>query len=124
MLWANFHLLFWLSLVPFFTGWMDETQFATPPVVAYGVDLLMAAVAYYILEQTLIAAEGNVSRVRAAVGADVKGWVSVGCYIAGILAALLLSPWVGIALYAVVAAMWFVPDRRIERALGSTLSDE
>jgi uncharacterized membrane protein len=120
VLWANLHVLFWLSLIPFCTGWMDDTHFATLPVAVYGCDLLLAALAYYLLERALIASEGKNSRVRMAVGAEIKGWVSVGCYLAGILAALLWAPWAGIALYAVVGAMWLVPDRRIERAIGQS----
>ena len=117
VLWANMHLLFWLSLIPFTTGWMGENDFATLPVAVYGFNLLMAALAYYILERALIAAQGPESRLKMAVGAEIKGWVSVGCYVAGILAALFITPWISFALYAFVAVMWFIPDRRIERAL-------
>src|SRR3954454_20931872 len=84
VLWANLHLLFWLSLIPFFTGWMNDTELATLPVAAYGFDLLMAALAYYFLERSLIAAERDGSRLRAAVGADLKGWVSLGIYVVAI----------------------------------------
>ena len=117
-LWANLHLLFWLSLTPFVTGWMGENHFATIPVVLYGIDLLGAAIAYYILERALIAVHGSDTRLATAVGADIKGWVSVVVYVLGILAALLISPRLGIGLYALVALMWLVPDRRIERVLG------
>jgi uncharacterized membrane protein len=117
VLWANLHLLFWLSLTPFVTGWMGENAFAAVLVVAYGFDLLMAALAYYILERALIAAGSGNSSLRAAVGGDIKGWVSVAAYVAGILAALFWSRWVGVGLYACVALIWVVPDRRIERML-------
>ena len=119
VLWANLHLLFWLSLIPFVTAWMGENEFATLPVAVYGFDLLMAAFAYYFLERTLIAAQGKGSRLKMAVGAEVKGWVSIGFYLAGILAALLWTPWVSLGCYAFVALMWLVPDRRIERVLRS-----
>jgi uncharacterized membrane protein len=118
VLWANLHLLFWLSLIPFVTGWMGENEFAAIPVAVYGADLVMAALAYYVLERTLIAAQGENSRVKLAVGAEMKGWISVALYVAGILAALLWTQWVALGLYAFVALMWLVPDRRIERALG------
>jgi uncharacterized membrane protein len=118
VLWANLHILFWLSLIPFVTGWMSENEFAAVPVAIYGFDLLMAALAYYILERTLIAAQGPESRLKMAVGAEIKGWVSVGIYVTGVLVALLWTPWVALALYALVALMWLIPDRRIERALG------
>jgi uncharacterized membrane protein len=117
VLWANLFLLFWLSLTPFVTGWMGENEFATLPVAVYGFDLLMAALAFYILERTLIAAQGKESRLKMAVGAEIKGWISVGIYIAGILAALFWTPWVSLGLYGLVALMWLVPDRRIERLL-------
>lgn len=117
-LWANLHLLFWLSLIPFFTGWMGENEFAAIPVAVYGFDLLMAALAYYVLERALIAAQGKDSRLKTAVGAEMKGWISVALYLAGILAALLWTHWVALGLYAFVALMWLVPDRRIERVLG------
>jgi uncharacterized membrane protein len=118
VLWANLHILFWLSLIPFVTGWMGANEFATLPVAVYGFNLLMAALAYYVLERTLIAAQGKESRLEMAVGAEIKGWVSVGVYIAGIAATLLWTPWIGLGLYAFVALMWLVPDRRIERVLG------
>jgi uncharacterized membrane protein len=119
VLWANLHILFWLSLIPFVTGWMGENQFATIPVAVYGFDLLMAALAYYVLERTLIAAQGKDSRLKMAVGAEIKGWVSVVIYVAGIVAALLWTPWVSLGRYGLVALMWLVPDPRIERALGA-----
>ncbi len=118
VLWANLHLLFWLALVPFVTGWMGENGFARAPVTLYGVDLLMSAIAYYILERTLIAAQGEDTRLEMAVGGEIKGVVSVALYLAGIVVTLLWTPWIALALYAIVAVMWFVPDRRIERMIG------
>jgi uncharacterized membrane protein len=117
VLWANLHILFWLSLIPFVTGWMGENEFATLPVAVYGFNLLMAALAYYILERALIAAQGKDSRLKMAVGAEIKGWVSVALYVAGILIAIFWTPWISLGLYALVALMWLVPDRRIERVL-------
>lgn len=119
VLWANLHLLFWLSLTPFVTRWMSDNHFATIPIVIYGFDLLMAGIAYNLLERALIAAQGEGSALKMAVGAEIKGWISVGCYVAGILVALIGAPWIGLALYALVALMWIVPDRRIERLLSN-----
>jgi len=114
VLWANLHLLFWLSLTPFVTRWMGDHPFATVPVVVYGVDLLLAAIAYTILERTLIKAQGESSTLKMAVGNDTKGWASIACYVAGLILALAGFAWLGLILYAVVALMWLVPDRRIE----------
>jgi uncharacterized membrane protein len=119
VLWANLHLLFWLSLVPFATGWMGENHFATLPAAAYGVVLLMAGVAYLILEQRIIAAEGEASLVKRAIGADWKGKMSAVSYALAIGLAF-VSPWISMAIYAGVAIMWFVPDRRMERVLSET----
>jgi uncharacterized membrane protein len=118
-LWANLHLLFWLSLVPFVTGWMGENHFAPMPTALYGVVLLMAAMAYWLLQYTLIAAEGRESLLKTAIGVDFKGKISPILYLAGIVMAF-VSEWVAGALYVAVALMWLVPDRRIERRLGST----
>jgi uncharacterized membrane protein len=118
VLWANLHFLFWLSLTPFVTAWMGENHFAAAPVVLYGVDLLCAAIAYTILERTLIAAQGADSPLAVAVGAEIKGWVSMGAYVVAVLSALFLTPWLSLGLYALVGLMWLVPDRRIERELG------
>lgn len=118
VLWANLHVLFWLSLIPFATGWMGENDFAKLPVAVYGADLLMAALAYLLLERALISAQGKESRVRTAVGAELKGWVSVAFYAAGILVAAFSLEWIALALYGLVALMWLVPDRRIEKVLG------
>jgi uncharacterized membrane protein len=116
ILWANLHLLFWLSLVPFATGWMGENHFAMLPTAAYGVVLLMAGVAYLILEQRIIAAEGDVSLVKRAIGADWKGKLSAALYALAIGLAF-VSPRISLAIYATVAITWFVPDRRMERVL-------
>ncbi len=116
ILWANLHLLFWLSLVPFTTGWMGENHFATLPAIAYGVVLLMAAIAYWILQQRIIASQGEGSVLKKAVGKDWKGKLSPVLYLVAIGLAL-LSPWFSVAIYLLVALMWIVPDRRIERAI-------
>jgi len=116
MLWANLHLLFWLSLVPFTTGWMGENHFATLPVAAYGVVLLMAAVAYWILQQRIIASQGKGSVLKLAIGNDWKGRLSPVLYVVAIIVAF-LSSWISMAIYILVALIWVVPDRRIERVL-------
>ena len=115
-LWANLHLLFWLSLFPFATAWMGENHFAAAPTVAYGVVLLMAAIAYWILQQRLVALDGPGSPLKHAIGVDLKGKLSPLFYIAGI-AATALSPWLAQAMYIAVALIWLVPDRRIESSL-------
>jgi uncharacterized membrane protein len=114
ILWANMHLLFWLSLVPFTTGWMSETHFAHAPTALYGVSLLMPAIAYYLLQLTIIRHQGHDSALARAIGRDVKGKISPVLYLTGIACAF-AAPWVSYALYAAVALMWLVPDRRIER---------
>jgi uncharacterized membrane protein len=116
VLWANLHLLFWLSLAPFVTGWMGETQFASRPVALYGTVFLLAGVAYYILTRCLISLHGRDSVLASAVGRDVKGKVSVALYALGILVSFVNS-WLACALYVLVAIMWLVPDRRIEKTL-------
>ncbi len=113
ILWANLHLLFWLSLVPFTTGWMGQNHFAAVPAAAYGAVLLMAAVAYTILQRTIIAGQGPGSRLAAAIGADAKGKVSLALYLAAIALAF-VNQWLSDALYVAVALIWLVPDRRIE----------
>ena len=120
VLWANLHLLFWLSLVPVVTGWMGENHFARAPLVLYGVVLLMAGVAYWILQSVLIAAAGPHSVLAHAVGADLKGKSSPVLYCLGI-AASFWSPWVAGGIYVAVALMWLIPDRRIERTLAQGL---
>ena len=113
VLWANLHLLFWLSLYPFSTAWMDETDLARAPLVVYGVNLLAAALAYYLLEQAIFRAEGPGGLLREAVGRDLKGKVSPLIYLAGILTAILVG-WPSLVFYAAVAAIWLIPDRRLE----------
>jgi uncharacterized membrane protein len=114
ILWANLGLLFCLSLVPFSTSWMDDTHVAKVPVTVYGINLLAAALAYYILQLTIYRAEGPDSLLRQAVGRDLKGKLSPLIYVAGILGSL-ASAWLGIAAYVTVAIIWLVPDRRAER---------
>ena len=114
VLWANMHLLFWLSLVPFVTGWVNENHFAPVPVALYGAVLLMAGVAYYILERVLIARHGRDSSLARAMGVDYKGLLSVVIYAVAVVLAF-VNPWISCALYVLVAMMWLIPDRRIER---------
>jgi uncharacterized membrane protein len=116
VLWANLHLLFWLSLVPFVTGWMGENHFAPVPTAVYGVVLLMAAIAYYILLRSILKHEGSDSLLAKAVGGDFKGKLSPVLYIIAIPSAL-VSPWIAGALYVTVAVIWLAPDRRIERVV-------
>ena len=116
VLWANMHLLFWLSLMPAVTAWMGEHHFAATPVALYGIVQLLAACAYFVLTRSLIAAHGNDSPLAAAVGRDFKGKVSVVIWAVAILVSF-LTPLVACALYVLVAIIWFIPDRRIERAL-------
>jgi len=116
ILWANLHLLFWLSLFPFTTGWMGENHFAPGPTALYGVVLLMAAVAYYILQSLIIESQGEDSLLKRAVKGDWKGKLSPALYLLAICAAF-VSQWLSLAIYASVAVIWFVPDRRIERVL-------
>jgi uncharacterized membrane protein len=113
VLWANLHLLFWLSLFPFFTGWMGENDFAKPPMAAYGVVLLMAGIAYYILKTTIIAAQGEGSPLAEAMGSDFKGKISPALYAVAIPLAF-VNRWIAFAIYVAVALIWLVPDRRIE----------
>ena len=113
-LWANLHLLFWLSLIPFVTAWVNENHFEAVPVALYGAILLMSGVAYYILERTLIAHHGADSALARAMGSDYKGIASVVIYAAAIALAF-VNPWISCGLYVLVAAMWFIPDRRIEK---------
>ena len=116
ILWANLHLLFWLSLVPFVTGWMGENHFPAVPVAMYGGVLFMAGVAYFILAQALASHHGRDSKLALAIGRDRKGLVSVVIYAAAIMLSF-VSTWIALTLYVFVALMWFVPDRRIERVL-------
>jgi len=116
ILWANLHLLFWLSLIPFTTGWMGENQFATLPAVAYGFVLLMAAIAYWILQRRIIATQGKDSILKRAIGNDWKGKLSPLLYLAAIVLAF-LSQWFAVSIYIIVALIWVIPDRRIEHVL-------
>jgi len=116
VLWANLHLLFWLSLFPFVTGWMGQNNFEPVPTALYGVVLLLAAIAYYVLQQTILACEGEQSLLRHALGRDLKGRLSPLFYIVAILAAF-SNRWVAQSLYVFVALLWLVPDRRIERII-------
>jgi uncharacterized membrane protein len=119
VLWANLHLLLWLSLLPFATGWMGENHFAALPSALYGVILLCAAIAYWLLQQAIIAAEGADSVLAVAVGRDWKGKLSPVMYLAAI-ASTALQPWVAQAIYVLAALVWVVPDRRIEQVLSKS----
>ncbi|MGF1602432.1 MAG: TMEM175 family protein [Thermosynechococcaceae cyanobacterium] len=118
ILWANLHLLFWLSLIPFVTGWLGKNSFPALPVTLYGIVLLLAAIAYYILARTLISHHGQESTLALALGRDIKGKASVAIYLVAILLSFVNS---GLAclLYVLVAIMWLIPDRRIEKTLKS-----
>ncbi len=116
VLWANLHLLFWLSLIPFVSGWMGENHLAPLPVALYGVDMLMSGVAYFILSRTLINLEGASSKLAIALGRDHKGVISLAIYAAAIPLAF-VNPWIACACYVLVALLWLVPDSRIERGL-------
>ena len=115
-LWANMHLLFWLSLTPFVTGWMGENHFHRVPVALYGVVLLMAGVAYYNLVRVLVKHQGKNSTLAKAIGKDIKGKISVIAYAAAIPLAF-VNEWISMSIYFAVAALWFVPDSRIESTL-------
>ena len=117
VLWANLHLLFWLSLYPFTTAWMDETDLARTPLVVYGVNLLAAAVAYYVLQLVIFRTPGG-AVLREALGRDVKGKSSPGIYVAGIVLAF-VNTWLAVACFVAVAVIWLVPDRRVERFLAT-----
>jgi uncharacterized membrane protein len=117
ILWANLHLLFWLSLVPFATGWMGDNRFAATPTALYGFVLFMAGVAYWILQTVILADHDSDSTFRSAIGRDIKGKASVALYAVAIPTAL-FYPWVGWSVYVLVALMWLMPDPRIEKALG------
>ncbi len=119
MMWANLHLLFWLSLFPFVTGWMGENHFTTAPTAVYGAVLLLAAIAYKILQSVIVAAQGRDSKLAKSLGHDLKGRLSPVLYAAAIALAF-VRPWISCGLYAFVALMWLVPDRRIERVVDET----
>jgi uncharacterized membrane protein len=115
VLWANLHLLFWLSLFPFSTGWMDESGFARVPTVVYGINLLLAAIAFYLVEVSVMAGRGG-SRLAAALGRDLKGKLSQLMYITGI-ALVAVAPWLGVTTFVIAALVWLVPDSRVARFL-------
>ena len=116
ILWANLHLLFWLSMVPFVTGWMGENHFAAVPVALYGVAMVGAAIAYLILETAIVRHQGKDSRLRAAIGNETKGKISGVLYVSAIPLAF-VERWASLSLYVLVALMWLIPDRRIEKSL-------
>jgi uncharacterized membrane protein len=116
LLWANLHLLFWLSLIPFVTAWMDENHFEATPTALYGAVLLMCAAAYTVLQRLIIRTHGRESELAQAVGHDVKGKLSLVAYVAAIPLAF-VATWIAYTLYVAVALMWLIPDRRIERVL-------
>ncbi|MCW2923505.1 MAG: transrane protein [Thermoleophilia bacterium] len=113
VLWANLHLLFWLSLVPFSTRWLDESGAAEVPVVVYGINLLLAAIAFYVMVESIFAVQGRDGALGRALGANLKGKLSPVLYVAGI-ALTFVAPWLGLTLFALVALVWLVPDRRVE----------
>ena len=114
VLWANFHLLFWLSLIPFSTAWLDEHAFAPVPTALYGVSLLMPALAWWIMQKVIIHMQGESSRLKAVLGRDVKGTISPFLYMAGILFSF-VAPWAALLCYLAVTLLWLVPDKRIEK---------
>ena len=118
VMWANMHLLFWLSLIPFATGWMGENDFAATPTAVYGVVLLMAGVAYTILQRAILRSQGEASLLAQALGRDLKGKASMILYAIAIPMAF-VQPWVAYGIYVLVALMWIIPDRRIERAVAA-----
>lgn len=116
ILWANLHLLFWLSLIPFVTGWMGENHFSPLPMALYGIILLMCAIAYFILQYLIIRAQGEDSILARAIGRDLKGKISPVIYLIAIFSSW-VSSWIAGALYVLVALMWLIPDKRIERVI-------
>jgi len=116
VLWANLHLLFWLSLIPFATRWVGQFHFAPVPTAVYGVALLMPALAWYVMQSVIIAEDGQSSLLRRAIGRDIKGKISPFCYLAGISLAF-VDPRISDLLYVAVALLWLIPDRRIERLI-------
>jgi uncharacterized membrane protein len=117
VMWANLHLLFWLSLLPFSTGWMGENHFERWPTLLYGANLFACAIAFYVLEKAIILVDGGNGGLAQAVGGDLKEKISPLLYVAGIASSWFLPPWSGLAFFVVVALMWLVPDRRMERAI-------
>ncbi|HTI41106.1 MAG TPA: TMEM175 family protein [Vicinamibacterales bacterium] len=116
ILWTNLHLLFWLSLIPFATGWMGRNNFAPLPTALYGAVLLLCAISYTVLQRAIIAAQGEHSRLKEAIGSDAKGYASLAMYAAAIPLAF-VDRWLAYAIYVAVALVWFIPDRRIEKRL-------
>ena len=123
ILWANMHLLFWLSLIPFVTGWMGQNHFASLPTAAYGAVLLFAAIAYYVLQSLIKSEEGPGSQISLALGADIKGKLSPVLYVIAIPMAFVLQ-WISDAIYVAVALLWLIPDRRIESRLMEKRNEE
>lgn len=119
ILWANLHLLFWLSLLPFTSGWIGENHFAKPPMLIYGANLFMAAIAYYLFSRALVAHHGPGSALSNAFGQDIKGKISLVLYLLGIGFTLWIS-WLGFSIYAIVALIWLVPDKRMTQAMQAT----
>ena len=119
ILWANLHLLFWLSLIPFVTGWMGENQFSPMPLALYGVVLLMAAIAYFMLQNLIIRSHGRNSLLAKAIGKDIKGKISPILYVIAV-ASSWLSQWISGSIYILVALIWLIPDKRIERTMRET----
>ena len=119
VLWANLHLLFWLSLIPFTTGWLGENEFAATPAAAYGIVLLAASLAYFALQAAIIHEQGKDSALAIAIGRDIKGKASPLLYALGIGLAV-VNRWLSLAIYVAVALIWLIPDRRVERTLAAT----
>ncbi len=117
VMWANLHLLFWLSLIPFATGWMGENHFAELPVAVYGFVMLMPALAYYALQASIVRANGSDHTLARALGRDLKGKISPILYVTGIALAF-VNPWIACAIYVLIALMWLIPDRRIAKRIG------
>ena len=120
MMWANLHLLFWLSLFPFVTGWMGENHFTAAPTAVYGAVMLMAAIAYYILQSVIVAEHGHDSKLAKSIGRDFKGKISPVLYATAIGMAF-VEPWISCVIYVLVAILWFIPDRRIERVVDESI---
>jgi len=118
ILWANMHLLFWLSLIPFTTGWMGQNHFAPQPTALYGIVLLMAALAWQLLQLAIVRHQGPGSTLAKALGSDMKGKLSLLLYLAGVASAF-YQPWIAMALYVIVALMWLIPDRRFESTIAA-----
>jgi uncharacterized membrane protein len=116
VMWSNLHLLFWLSLVPFATGWLGENHSATTPTMLYGAILLMAAISYTLLQTSIVCQHGKESKLAESLGTDLKGKISIACYLAGIMVAP-FEQWISDALYTAVALLWFIPDKRLNKVV-------